>query len=94
MTCLAREVDLSSDLNKSSAVFGDTVQERQEATHSRLPCVSSRHGSQLVTGIQAEVVDGHHSHHREPAVLCCAAGLGLAAHHAEEGRLLFSPLPW
>lgn len=47
-------------------------------------CVSSCHGSQLGPGLQEEVVDGHHSHHREPALLCCSVGMGLTAHHAEE----------
>lgn len=54
--------------------------------------VHSCHGSQLGPSIQEKVVDGNYSHYREPALLCCSAGLGLTAHHAEERRLLFPPL--
>lgn len=56
--------------------------------------VSRCHGSQPGPGLQKEVVDGHHSHHRKPALLCRSVGLELTAHHAKERRLLLPRLHW
>ena len=47
-----------------------------------------KHGSNLDHGVCAPLVDGGDGGGGEPAVLGRAAGLGLAAHHAQVGGLL------
>ena len=52
----------------------------------------SSHGPLARTGLREALVDGGDGGAGEPAVFGRAAGLGLPAHHAEEGGLLLAPL--
>lgn len=53
---------------------------------------SSSDGALSPPGLQEALVDGGDSGDWKPAVFGRAAGLGLPAHHAEEGRLLLPPV--
>lgn len=50
------------------------------------------HGPHAGHSAPAALVDGVHGHHREPALLRRAAGLGVPAHHAQGRRVLFLPV--
>lgn len=50
------------------------------------------HGAHSGAGLQEALVDGGDGGPGKPSVFGGAAGLGFAAHHAEEGRLLLPPV--
>uniref|UniRef100_A0A8C5CUS2 Solute carrier family 43 member 1a n=1 Tax=Gadus morhua TaxID=8049 RepID=A0A8C5CUS2_GADMO len=58
------------------------------------PSLPSRacHGGLSPPGLQEALVDGRDGGDRESAVFGSASGMGLAAHHAEKGGLLLSPV--
>lgn len=49
-------------------------------------------GSHTGHGLLPPLVDGGDGGHREPAFLCCAAGLGFPAHHAQVWGFLLLPV--